>query len=262
MAKYHFVKHKDREVAIETIGDKVTSEHKSDGTFDRLYYFDDSKKKLSIKDCLGSIIVIDRLNEETINKLHIGELLIRNPHAENYRFSGCEGPRIDLHQVDLLYAQQRLEELIRWKKDPEHRTQLLQRYSEKPISNWYSTLHRLEQLKISSQGLETKISEMQQQVELLQNQPNNCFVSDKAKELEQNTGVLISLIYQEARKLLEPQTKGEARKPKIIYCPRVLSSAEEIYSTLKDVLKFIAGKEEYMKDISKYWQEVDGWANM
>ena len=44
----------------------------------------------TIKDCLGSLIFIDR-TRAGLNKLHIGELQIQNPHIETCTAGGKEG---------------------------------------------------------------------------------------------------------------------------------------------------------------------------
>jgi len=177
MSTYHFLREQEQVLAEGSLLDRATINHNS-GVFEKAAYIKCVDEALIIKNCKGSLILIDPLRGG-LNKLHIGNLLMRNPHAEVYGSRG-EGPRVDLNKIDLKYAQERLTELKRWRSE-EYREQLRQRYDG---LTWYSVPHRLNQLDISQAGLEIKIEEMGNLIEYLRRQPNPTFVSDNALEIE------------------------------------------------------------------------------
>lgn len=60
----------------------------------------------------GSVIFVDH-TISGFNKLHIGELVVNNPHIESNKEYGISGPRLDLSRVDRSYADLRLKYLKR-----------------------------------------------------------------------------------------------------------------------------------------------------
>src|SRR3989344_6605480 len=254
---YHFVKEIPQVVARGELPlVRVTSEHLASDFFDTAKYFLDGTVRFVVKNCLGSLILIDKTRKD-LNKLHIGNLLIRHPHIEFYDSSGQEGPRVDLHEVDIDYAKRRLEELTLL-RSPEQRRATLSRYSEPPICNWYSTPHRLKQLGISSQGLEAKIEEIQETIEHLQAQAQNTFVSDTAKKLEEMGYALIGTIAEKVKSLPKPLIN---RSQKIISDPNVVSNVDEMYRLLNKIFDFVIPRVN-LEEARNYWARVDAWEKL
>lgn len=284
MPTYHFVDKEDRQgiPSVITGITRVITEHKT-GQFRRAQCYSQPGEAykqmptLLLKDCGGSLILADVIGSmnRKLSKIHIGKLLIRNPHAEVYRENGAEGPRVDLHWVDVRYARERLAELVSW-RNPAHVAALLKKYSSPPVCDWYSTDHRKRQLKISQEGLEGKIDEMSRTVEILSKQVDCTFVSDSALSMEQLSSQLIVMINdavsqaETERQLaiaskdpLERLTNTQQRQPKFLQAPQVLELCGQVYSLLVQVLDFIALRaEERVQESDKYWDEVDSWEKM
>ncbi|MBM3234459.1 hypothetical protein FJZ19_05190 [Candidatus Pacearchaeota archaeon] len=249
---------------------EIETEHKL-GQFKRAQCHSKSINRqyptLLVKDAGGSLILADvessRLGK--LSKIHIGKLLIRNPHMEVYREGGAEGPRVDLHEVDLRFARERLAELLMW-RDPKHRKALMARYSNPPVCSWYSTQHRVRQLKISPAGLEIKIEEMQRLVDVFGRKQNPTFVSDTTCALEEMAAKLVRVINDrvgeaEVELRLHPKSRAEMAKPKYLEVSGLLSHAEQMYSLLADVLNYVA-QNARVEEASEYWQRIDAWENM
>ena len=162
----HFIREQDKIVTELPITDALTTKYSS-RKFNRASYNKSSEDVFLINNCEGSLILVDKLRMG-INKLHIGELIIRNPHAEVYGSRG-EGPRIDLNRIDAKYARERLEELKKW-RNLEYTEKLKLMYDR---LGWYSVPHRLNQLDISPQGLEIKINLMGKLVKYLESRKDN-----------------------------------------------------------------------------------------
>ena len=223
--------------------------------FDKAEYTQLGDTGLLLKNCEGSIIIADK-TKPGLNKLHIGELQIRNPHIESYQERGEEGPRADLHNWDIVYASERLNELLKW-RDPQYLEGLRQRYAG---FTWYSVPHRLKQIEISPEGLERKIGEMKKLVHRLESIPDNNFISDRALLIEGRTSVLVTLMRLHREKFDKDVKIGKG-KPKIIVAPEILTKADELYRMLREILDFTVPKID-MEQATRYWQGVDAWEKM
>ena len=267
MPTYHFTDGNHTEGIVE-----IETEHKA-GAFKRAQCYSTlpgnpkQYPTLLIKDAGGSLILADVVGSKSgrLSKIHIGRLLIRNPHVEVYREGGAEGPRVDLHEVDLRFARERLAELLSW-RDPSHREALMRRYTTTPVCNWYSTPHRIKQLKISKDGLEGRIREMYELVASLAEKPDSTFVSDNTYTLEEMSTNLVRVINDKVRaaeidqKIL-PKSRAEQQKPKIIVAPETLFQACQIYHLLTAVLSYIA-RNAKVEESEQYWRKIDEWEKM
>ena len=249
----HFIREQDRIVVGLPVTDTLTTKYSSK-KFDRASYNKSSEDIFSINNCQGSLILVDKLRIG-INKLHIGQLIIRNPHAEVYGSRG-EGPRIDLNRVDVRYAKERLEELKKW-RNPEYTEKLKLRYDR---LGWYSVPHRLNQLDISPQGLELKINLMSDLVQYLEHRGDNTFVSDTAIEIEKRSDKLMKILENAALQFGEITNKRDQRFQKIVICSNIIERAEKISSLVNGVFNFAEKHENFdFERAKKYWQNVDSW---
>ena len=222
--------------------------------FDSASYNKSSENIFTINNCQGSLILVDS-QRTGINKLHIGQLLIRNPHAELYGSKG-EGPRIDLNRIDVKYARERLIELEKW-RDPKHREKLNLRYDK---LGWYSVPHRLNQLDISRQGLEIKINLMKELVSYLDSKKENTFVSDTALEIEKRSNKLMRILENAALSFGEIINKRDERFQKIVICSDIINRTEKISSLVNSILNFAEQHENFKFDRARdYWPNVDSW---
>lgn len=249
----HFIREQDRIVIGLPVTDTLTTKYRS-RKFDRASYNRSSEDAFLINNCEGSLILVDRLRMG-INKLHIGQLLIRNPHAEVYGSRG-EGPRIDLNRIDVRYAREKLEELKKW-RDPAYREELKIRYDR---LGWYSVPHRLNQLDISPQGLKIKINLMGELVKYLESRNDNTFVSDAALEIEKRSNDLMGILENAALRFGEIKNKRDERFQKIVICSNIINRTENIFSLVRKVLDFAESHPNFdFKRAKKYWQNVDSW---
>src|SRR4030042_4859047 len=222
------------------------------GKFQSGTYVRNSEDSFVIRNCEGSLILVD-ISRTGINKLHIGNLLMRNPHAEIYGSRG-EGPRIDLNRIDVRYASERLKEMEKW-KDKEYREKLRQRYD---ALGWYSVPHRLNQLDISPAGLEIKIHKMKERIDYLGTGKESTFVSDTALEIEAGCSKLTEISDNAA--LYFKRIKSKDNSPKIIVSSSIIESTEEIYSLVKKIFEFAENHPNFdFERAKKYWENVDSW---
>ncbi len=253
MPEYHFV---PELIETNTLpADRITASYERK-SFNRARLFQSGEAAFILQDCLGSLILIDRARTG-LNKLHIGELQIRNPHIERYDSKGKAGPRIDLNRIDIDYAQARLKELENWRRE-EYREQLREKYK---LMGGYSVPHRLKQLNISPKGLEEKIEQMRNLVARLENQLGNTFISEQAKEIEFESRVFRDLADKGASGFSTfGMTKKERRKPKIIINPEIISKGNVIYDLIKKVFDFTENHENFdPQRAADYWKNVDSW---
>lgn len=233
--------------------DALTTKYSS-RKFNRASYNKSSEDVFLINNCEGSLILVDKLRMG-INKLHIGQLIIRNPHAEVYGSRG-EGPRIDLNRIDAKYARERLEELKKW-RNPEYTEKLKLRYDR---LGWYSVPHRLNQLDISKASLELKIKHMKDLVQYLENRKDPTFVSNTAIEIEKKSNNLMEILENAALKFGEIKNKRDERFQKIVICSAIINRVEKISSLVRSVLDFAENHPNFdFKRAKKYWPNVDSW---
>ncbi|OGJ21481.1 hypothetical protein A3K73_00760 [Candidatus Pacearchaeota archaeon RBG_13_36_9] len=229
----------------------LSMKHES-GKFQSGTYVRNSEDSFVIRNCEGSLILVD-ISRTGINKLHIGNLLMRNPHAEIYGSRG-EGPRIDLNRIDVRYASERLKEMEKW-RDKEYREKLRQRYD---ALGWYSVPHRLNQLDISPAGLEIKIHKMKELIDYLGTGKESTFVSDTALEIEAGCSKLTEISDNAA--LYFKRIKSKDNSPKIIVSSSIIESTEEIYSLVKKIFEFAENHPNFdFERAKKYWENVDSW---
>ena len=253
MSKYHFVPE-----LIETStlpADRVTASYERK-SFNRAKLFQSGEATFILQDCLGSLILIDR-TRTGLNKLHIGELLISNPHIERYDSKGKAGPRIDLNRIDIDYAREKLKDLESWRRE-EYREALRIRLDG---LGWYSVPHRLNQLDISNAGLELKIQHMKELITYLDARSDNTFVSEQAKEIEFKSHKFVDLTDEAASGFSTyGMTKKQRRKPKIIINPEIISEGGVIHDLVKEVFDFTENHENFdPKRAKDYWKNVDSW---
>ncbi|MEK6888656.1 MAG: hypothetical protein AABW80_00955 [Nanoarchaeota archaeon] len=242
------------------------------GLYHESTHYEEGRRVMKIGNCEGSLMVIDSARDTTqnpINKLHIGELTIRRPHAESYEDRGIKGFRVDLSDFDTLYARRALAELREW-RNPHYRKQLLENYEaqRKPSGEykWYCMPFRVAQLQISPQGLEEKIRELEERIRFLRQSPQRetrHFVSRKAREIERNCYTMVSLMGIETSLLRSTQvnhemTKREARVPKVIVNTDVFRLAQSINRDLTDVFDFVCPQID-IERAKNYWQEMLAW---
>ncbi len=250
MVKYHFTSKAPETNPNPEEVEKVTATYHTKG-FESAKYCNGGEQAMKLKNDSGSLILIDNFREG-VNKIHIGDLIIKNPHVERYQ-DKAEGLRVDLHDVDIVFAQRRLKELENW-KSPEHREALRNLYASR---GWYSTPYRLKQLKISEKGLDTKIQEMHDHVLSLVKDPNNTFISERVGDLELMSTDLITTMGAQIKTFV-PQKKNA---PKIIHDPSITDQANTLYVILGQTLDFI---EEHanITDSADYWEQVAAWGDL
>ncbi len=285
MPKYHFVSQDFKEKLQDDLPPtRVSTEYA--GNFDAAEYFLDSKRTMIVKDCERSLLLAlpkpkvrmvnseiglvpeivdmgakieDLVESEGLNKLHIGRLALRHPHAEIYERPKETGLRVDLHEFDLAFAVRRLEEIKNW-RDVNFRHVELDRYDHPPISKWYSTFHRLRQIAASPARLEEEIGKAEAKVRELERTLDNTFISDNVLELEKQGDKLIRVMGQKIADLQTlPRPKAERSKPRIVLAPDILVMADDIYLRLRDVLDFVNSRMDEEKAMA-YWLNVDSWA--
>src|SRR3989344_5953534 len=158
----------------------VLADYKHDGRLSEFSFgVDLNNPDMTVKTAEGALIFIDVASKFAINKLHVG-MKMKTPHAENDRLMG-EGPRVDLHDLDINYASGRLEELISWRK-PEYRENVRNVYFRE-IDRYYAR-PRLRQLAIPNEQLEARIRELEDKIEILSGRDDREFISSEVIELE------------------------------------------------------------------------------
>jgi len=261
--RYQFIREPDRVIdessvqnaiaELYVVGDRLTATYKS-RIFEMATYIKNSEEIFLIDDCQGSLILVDKLRKG-LNKIHIGKLVIKNPHAEVYGSRG-EGPRIDLNRIDVVYAKERLEELRKW-RNPKYREELKEKYDR---LGWYSVPHRLNQLDISKASLELKIQNMEKLVQYLENRKDKTFVSDIALEIEKKSDNLMEILRKAPSQFPEGHNKRDRRFPKMIICSNIIDSVEGIHCLVNRVFNFAEHHENFnFRRATKYWENVDSW---
>ena len=235
-------------------------------TFDRATYYNDGSHVLDVGNCEGSVIFVDR-TRKGVNKLHLGELTVKRPHAECEESHGKEGPRVDLWMFDLEYAEEWYSELERW-RNPQYRADLAESYSH---LRWYCISHRLKQLKISPEGLELKLAELQKHIESLQAMKpwgdrgdKRNLVSRHAHIMEERYRQTVELACKAAGKKdqeMRRATRKEKMRPKIIVAPEIILKVGRIRNSLVHVLDYITPNID-LTQAARYWDEVDSWENL
>jgi len=286
MGMYHFVRDCSELKAeqVQLPRDRITVTYRGEkyekfGDFYRSEHFSDSRRDMIVGNCEGSLMVIDSaidVSENPLNKLHIGELVMRTPHVESFEQGGLKGIRADLACFDIQYAGQMLDELTLW-RDSSYREGRLKEYETERKPNgeprWYCVPHRIAQLKISPLGLEKKIEEIQRVIEGLGRpdaRETREFISEENKKIEANCYEMIKLmgarVHSMDRLLNEKReagklTKREQQKPKVMTSKDIFALAEKVYSDLKDVLNFVRKKVD-IRAASNYWQTVAEWERL
>lgn len=231
--------------------------------FDKAHFYDSNQEAVLIGNCEGSTIFVDR-TRQGINKLHLGELTVKRPHAESDESHGKEGPRVDLWRFDLPYAEEWFSELERW-RNPEYRRDLVESYAS---LRWYCIPHRVKQLRISPQGLENRLGELEQHLAELRALPweskKRDLVSRHAHIMETRYRQVVEMTCKAAREK-DRETKKATRKvrmkPKFIVQQNVILQMGRIRASLQAVLSYICPKID-LEQARRYWQEVDAWEKM
>lgn len=276
MPTYHFVPEPFTSTPEQLLpSSRITAEYgKMDyarfGLFTKAEYHLNGKSSLVIGNCEGSLMLIDTardISSNPINKLHIRELQIRRPHAESFEQKGEKGVRVDLAEFDTHYAVALLRDLMKW-RDRDYREELLKKYQEGKQA--YHIPHRVKQLKISEEGLENKIVELEEHIRWLRQPPQRStrrFVYETSRKLEnlsykavqlmnfQRTGIEIVRQSHEKEKRL---TRKERRKSKIIIDTNIWNIVNEIDQHTREVFDFICPKID-IERARRYWKEIDAW---
>jgi len=219
------------------------------------FSYNDGRFVLTIKNVGGSVVLIDEdAKSSFLNKIHLGELVVRNPHAERFVETGV-GPRVDLHEMDLHYANERLEELVRW-TNPGYRKSLRDYHYSKV--DLYFVRSRLRQLAICTHELERKIEEHRTLVKMLESRDDSRFIYPLASAIEGEVKTLDTVAKVEIEQFLgnfKPKKKGV----KVVSAFKVLEIVEEVYPKLREALRFVNDKADFER-ARRYWDIVDEWA--
>jgi len=246
MVKYHFLaefsgtKLPPKRVSAEYTG-------KGKNLILKIRYYKEGKRIFSFWNYQNSLICVDP-TIKGINKVHIGEDKLKNPHVES---ADKKQERFDLNQLDLDYAVERLEELERWRSEA-YREELREFYRS---LDGYFTPHRLNQLSISDQGLEKKILEMKEHIAKLKKQDNNRYLSTAMRGLEKDI--------RETTQKIEQEIKDIDIKDQLIMIigKKIFHSVQEIYCKSIDILSFVNSRinpEEHQD----YWEKINEWKNL
>ncbi len=263
MPTYHFVAEPFTQTPEQVLpSSRITAEYGKlsydrFGLFDRALYIVSKERRLIIGNCEGSLMLIDAerdVSQNPINKLHIGELQIRQPHAESYEQKGVKGVRVDLAEFDTHFARALLADL-RGRRDPQHREELLAEYRAR--KQWYCVPFRMRQLSISEIGLKDKISELEGHIDWLRQPPQRetrRFVSTIAHYLESQSYKAVQLMNFERNGVCsQKMTQKEKRSPKIIVNSDIWNLVTEIDRKTREVFDFICPRIDVAKagDIGK-----------
>jgi hypothetical protein len=252
MPKYHFV---GKEVKPGKLSEnaRVTVEYLNNG-FDNAIYRFGNEKRFSFKACGGSVIFVDH-TASGLNKLHLGELVVNNPHIESNKEHGISGPRLDLSRVDRSYADLRLKYLKRI-QTPRSRWKYVLEYSS---YGRYTIPWRLRELAASSSTLEEMIDEHRENRDFLASLPNRDFVFEQTTGLEASEATLVRKM-TEASSGLHVSSSGKAG-PKIIESQDIFGNVEELHSTTKKTIEFIHNHPNFdMEYAQNYWNRVYSYA--
>ena len=123
-----------------------------DKRIQKLRHYEQNAHVLTLIPYEHTYLYIDK-QRTGLNKLHLGNLISALPHLESSQPDNHD--RIDLQEVDELFAKQRLGELERW-QDPAHLNSLRDFYIDHLTS--YFAQPRLEQLTITPKHLEEQLA--------------------------------------------------------------------------------------------------------
>ncbi|MEK6893643.1 MAG: hypothetical protein AABX07_05585 [Nanoarchaeota archaeon] len=274
MSRYHFVRsacevREGNELPAERISVEY-GQYAMDrfGLFIESEHFRDGQSYMEIGNSKGSLMAIDTARDiavNPINKLHIGDLMMRRPHAESYKPHGVVGFRVDLLEFDTHYLKKELDELRNW-RNTEYRRELIARYEaqKKPTGEptSYHIPFRMQQLGISPEGLERKIEELEKHLTWLRQEPQRQtrrLVYEHATAIENRGYKMVILMAQASQEL--KLTGKNSKKPKIIKNEDVFNLSALIEADLKAVFDFICPKIDVEK-ARNYWNEVVEWGKM
>lgn len=232
----------------------LEAQYKPDGRFEEFLYFGGSGEQMVIKNARGSTVLVDLTSLHLLNKVHIGDLVVRNPHVEAYLKDGV-APRVDLHELDLYYARQRLEELRRWRDNPGYR-EFLRDYHYKKVDAYF-VRPRLRQLAVSEDELEKRIEEHESLVSALEITDDSDFVFPLTSSIEADVQTLDCVAKAEIEEFLRT-TVITKRREKVIRSLVVVDVARDIYGKLEKVLGFVNGRANY-QEAGRYWERVAEW---
>ena len=232
----------------------LTALYKPNGVFEEFLYYDGLDRQMLIKNVSGSTVLIDLASSHRLNKIHIGDLVVRNPHVEA-NLKGGIAPRVDLHELDLTYAKQRLDELERWRDDPEYRGHLRDYHYRK--GDIYFVRPRLRQLAVSDDELERRIEQHENLVRTLETRDDSGFAYPLTNAIEADVQTLNCAVKAEIEEYLRTAVITK-RKEKIILPLVVVDIARGIYDKLGFVLRFVNERANYRK-AERYWDEVERW---
>lgn len=203
-----------------------------------------------------TIILMDH-ERVILNKLHIGKLIINNnPHLESVKTGGIRGPRLDLNELDLNYANQRLE-FLESIQNPEIKREKVLKFTNYGM---FSITHRLRELAASPEKLRQMIDEEKKKIDFSMNLENNTFVYDQVHALE---SLGYELIRDIDNKIRNSQffIETETRIPKIIVSPYILDSIEHMYDLTVKTIDFITKHPNFDLNKAKgYWKKVRTYA--
>jgi hypothetical protein len=256
MPKYHFTLREeyDRNLPDTRISTLFERGRDKIVALQRTEFFDNGVKQITIGNAQGSLFVVDR-TMDGLNKIHIGELIMRNPHVEVKGHSGKEGPREDLKEWDITYSRLRLQELEKW-RDPEYREMVRDKYR---ASAWYTAKPRIRQLNISAAGLERQIIDLQRHIDELDGQPGNTYFSEASKVIESQCEEITREINLKVDSGL---VKSPARKdPKMAYSPALIDQVRQVTNIIHSVFDRLAQLTD-QETIEKYWERVGAWEKL
>src|SRR3989344_1742895 len=245
MPKYHFTgQGAERLLAIYDGGGNL---------LEFSYGVDIKSPNMVVKNAHGPLIFVDCASEFVIDKIHIGEGVMRSPHAENHRLLG-RGPRVDLHELDFNYLRNRLEELRKWKNDS-YRESVRDRYYKENDRYW--ARHRLRQLTIEGDRLEGVIDEHERLFEELSGNDSS-FVSDNARSLECEAGNLDRVMTASTEDIASAIKSKKKSPKKVVDFPLAVNIGGLIYHKLKDLLTYI-NRHIDVESVNSYWPRVEQW---
>ena len=259
MPNYHFTEEKiEQEISArpKVPIDRITVDSRKTG-FDNAVYYVQGEEIFMIKNVGGSLVLHDP-KQSGLNKLHVGNLILENPHIESIQ-EGEYGPRVDLNQLDLKIAQKRLETLEK-RRNKDFLEELILKYAI--FGTRYSVPHRLKELAASPQTLEKMIQWQQALVTNLEQIPDNTFLSQRNTSLEGHSVHLVGEIERNIQDYNKWSTQQETRKgqraPKIIAAPEIFDKMLRLYDIFKESLHFIY-EHDFLELSSPriYWEKVD-----
>ncbi len=255
------------------------------GFFRELEHTDASHRKMALRNCEGSFILIDRCKDTSIhpiNKLHFGELKMGYPHAESYEKKGVESMRVDLAYLDSYYADQALRDLTRWRSQGYRRQQrdklLAQRRQDGSFTQ-YGIPFRLAQLRITPRGLEHEIRVLERRVQYLheieaqrriqhmdtiQSEERDDAI-DESQTIYEHIVSMEELCYSLVETMRKDITTCNVRNnwPTCIVNEHVFDVEKKIGMRMRAVLRNIEAlmTPEDMRLARHYWRNIEAWRN-